>query len=130
MRYSSQRERVYEAIKGVNRHLSAEEVYLEVNKQEPKIGMATVYRNLNFLVENNLIVKLHVQDQQHLYDGNADKHYHLQCQECLKYYDIPITYMEQLDSKIEALCQFEIEGHNLTFKGTCAECLNKKKGEN
>jgi Fe2+ or Zn2+ uptake regulation protein len=45
------------------KHLTAEEVFLEVKKIEPKIGKATVYRNLEDMSSSGmkqLLVPMHI----------------------------------------------------------------------
>ena len=56
--YSRQREIILETLKEVNIHPTAEELYKLVNRKYPKISKSTVYRNINILVESNVIRKI------------------------------------------------------------------------
>ncbi|MFI3283771.1 MAG: transcriptional repressor [Erysipelotrichaceae bacterium] len=125
MRYSSRRDRIYQAIQGLDRHMSAEEVFELVNQEEPKIGLATVYRNLNELAEKNLINKVHDKDQKFFYDGNPTRHYHVYCQQCHTYQDVPVTYMAKLDEEVAKLTGYKVEVHQLVFEGICEKCRTK-----
>ena len=51
MNYSRQRELILNIVKGTKGHPTAEWVYRQAKKDIPTIGIATVYRNLNAMVE-------------------------------------------------------------------------------
>ncbi|PIZ50710.1 hypothetical protein COY27_06375 [Candidatus Woesearchaeota archaeon CG_4_10_14_0_2_um_filter_33_13] len=52
-RETGQKKVIFECIKGLHTHPTAEEVYLLVKKEIPEISLATVYRNLNLLSKKN-----------------------------------------------------------------------------
>ena len=54
-RFSTQREIISQIITGEGKHMSADEIAVKAKKVNPKIGIATVYRNLNTLVEEGKI---------------------------------------------------------------------------
>jgi Fur family ferric uptake transcriptional regulator len=60
MRLTSQRQVILEELKKVKSHPTANEVYDMVRKRLPRIGLGTVYRNLDLLAERGIIKKLEV----------------------------------------------------------------------
>ena len=52
--YSKQREIILEVIKNNRTHPTAEEIYILVTKNEPKISRSTVYRNINIFIRRTL----------------------------------------------------------------------------
>ena len=55
---TSQREEVLLFLSKANRHLSPEELFEALRKQDPKIGRATVFRTLRLLEECGLVSKV------------------------------------------------------------------------
>jgi Fur family ferric uptake transcriptional regulator len=58
MRLTSQRQVILEELKKVTSHPTANEVYDMVRKRLPRIGLGTVYRNLDLLADKGIIRKL------------------------------------------------------------------------
>ena len=120
-RNTRQRKEVYDVIKGVNRHLTAEQVMEVLKNENKKVGLATVYRNLNYLSENKLIRKFE-ENGVVFYDGNPETHDHLHCVICNKYFDIPSLVKDKDLSKIEHDWGFKVEEHFMTYEGVCGNC--------
>ena len=125
-KYSSQREIIANIICGKGLHLCADEVLFLAKKINPRLGIATVYRNLNFLVEEGKISKFKDDAQGYIFDSNNTKHYHFQCKTCGMLYDLPIKYNSNLDEIINKQLQLEIDNHETMFFGKCKECQSKK----
>lgn len=123
-RQTKQREEVLQVVQGVDKHMTAEEVYQEIAKINPNIGIATVYRNLNRLVEMNVITRIIDKDISY-YDGNNKPHYHIHCVQCGKFHDAPMMYNETLDEELENKLGISILGHSVTFECICDECSKK-----
>ncbi|KPK96287.1 ferric uptake regulation protein [bacterium SM23_31] len=130
-----------EAIVGVlsetSKHLSAEDIFLEVHKVYPSIGLTTIYRTLELLVQMGLVFKFDFGDKRARYElaeGPKGKrhHHHLVCIGC----DTVIDYTDFIDEEIELLGQtekglskkfnFKITNHLIQFYGLCKRCQNKK----
>lgn len=126
VRNTRQREEILDVIRGVNCHMTAEEVHEKLQQNKKSVGIATVYRNLNRLAEENEITKI-VEENRCYYDGNANPHYHLRCVKCGKLQDASLEYQEQLDQLIQVKKGFKILGHQLTFDCICDDCLSMSK---
>ena len=70
---------MYDYLRSVDCHPSAEEVYASVRQEIPNISLATVYKALEALVDCGLAAKLSNCDGPARYDHRSDAHYHLRC---------------------------------------------------
>ena len=71
------------------RHISAENLFDEVKKEERKISMATVYNTLKQFTNLGLIREIVVDQNKSLYCNNNQSHYHLYIEDEGKVIDIP-----------------------------------------
>ena len=124
-RYSKQREIIFEYLKNTTAHPTAETVYNDLKVESPHLSLATVYRNLNLLVEIGKAVKLDTGENVDRFDANTDNHYHFVCTYCHKVSDVFDGVLP--DKTIENIVSdgFLVEGHKLFIYGKCASC-NKK----
>ena len=72
-----------------NRHISAENLFYEVKKEDRKISMATIYNTLKQFTNLGLIREIVVDKNKSLYDTNNKPHYHLYIEDEGKVHDIP-----------------------------------------
>jgi len=80
-----------------DRHISAEELYEEVKKDNRKIALATIYNSLKQFRKIGLLKELVVDQNKSIYCTNHDKHYHLYIEDEGKLIDIP---QENIDLNI------------------------------
>lgn len=116
-----QRAAVFDYLSGVSHHPSAEEIYHAVKRQLPRISLATVYKNLEKLVECGVASKLAYGDAAARYDIRTDHHYHTRCLGCGKIQDFDAA------EGVEALRQIKPRGFNVTdyrleLLGHCRDC--------
>lgn len=116
---------VLNAVKQLSNHPTADDVYSYVEKLYPNISKATVYRNLNSLVEDGMLTKISVPDGADRFDHTLEKHYHIKCMECKEFMDLDLDYMQDLDDKVSELSKYKILSHDIAFKGLCPNCINK-----
>lgn len=85
---SRQRDAIRSFLMSRKDHPTAEVVYDNVSKEFPNISLGTVYRNLTFLVDNGMAMKVPCSDGSVHFDGNVNPHYHFQCVNCGKVMDL------------------------------------------
>ena len=71
------------------RHVSAEELYDEVRKEDRKISLATVYNTLKQFTKLDIIKEIVVDQNKSLYCNDYKSHYHLYIEDEGKVVDIP-----------------------------------------
>ncbi len=72
-----------------DRHVSAENLFDEVKKENRKISMATIYNTLKQFTSLGLIREIVVDQNKSLYCTNNKSHYHLYIEDEGKIHDIP-----------------------------------------
>jgi Fur family ferric uptake transcriptional regulator len=123
MRLTSQRQVIHEELRKVKSHPTANEIYDMVRKRLPRIGLGTVYRNLDLLAERGIINKIEVGGEQKRFDGDISKHYHIRCVKCGCVEDIGVERHLGLEDSAAACCDYKILDHHVQFSGICEECL-------
>ena len=125
MKYTEQRAVILEILFNLDEHLSAEEIHNIIKKEHPEynIGIATVYRTLNFLEEAELISSISFGSEGKKYEGNKDMHHdHLICTKCGKIVEF---FDEQIEKRQEEIARengFKITDHSMQIYGLCSKC--------
>lgn len=100
-RFTRQRSAVFDYLRAVDSHPTAEDVYLAVRERIPNISLATVYKALEALVDSGLATKLMYADGAARYDHRCDAHYHLHCTRTGQVRDLDIPFDPDLLSKLD-----------------------------
>ena len=107
-------------------HLSAEDIFLMVKEKAPDIGLATVYRTLELLLELKIVDKINFGDGVYRYDlrkdGDVHFHHHLVCMNCGSVHEIEDDLLLDVEKVVESDYDFKIKDHRLTFYGICSKC--------
>lgn len=120
-RDTRQRKLVLDIAQRFKIHPTAEEIYQLVHKEYPSISLGTVYRNLNVLVEQGELIRIHVPGSDR-FDSRTDPHYHMICRCCSRVFDVEEKYMPRIHEEAEKHSVHRIEGHTILFQGICADC--------
>jgi Fe2+ or Zn2+ uptake regulation protein len=120
-RKTIQQQVILDAVRELDTHATAEEVYGHVAKKHPSISKATVYRNLGQMAEAGELVNIGSYGGAVHYDHNCHQHYHFICEACKRIFDVNFRFF-RLDGQIPGMDGFEITAHKLTFSGLCSDC--------
>ena len=122
MRLTTQRQIILEELNKVKTHPTANEIYDMVRKRLPRIGLGTVYRNLELMAESGVILKLEVGGTQKRFDATTIPHYHVRCIKCSKVADIEVPVQDGINEMASQSCNYQIIGHHIEFSGICQGC--------
>jgi Fur family ferric uptake transcriptional regulator len=122
IRLTTQRQIILEELSKVKTHPTASELYDMVRKRLPRIGLGTVYRNLELMVESGMILKIEVAGTQKRFDATTDAHYHIRCSACGKVDDIDVPVLKELATQAAQTSSYLILGHHVEFTGFCPTC--------
>jgi Fur family transcriptional regulator, peroxide stress response regulator len=81
LKVTPQRVAIYEALKALKNHPTAENIIDHVRSNHPNISIGTVYKVLDSLVENGLVRKVKTEKDLMRYDDVLSDHHHLYCSE-------------------------------------------------
>jgi len=114
-------------------YLSPEEIWSKMKKQFVRIGLPTIYRNLEELSERDIISKVAHPNRQLYYYlcPNRSHHHHFICLSCRNVEDINFCALDELQREVKRKLNGKVISHILQVNGYCRNCLNKKgrKGE-
>lgn len=113
-------------------HLTAEEIYDLVKLENPEIGLATVYRTIQLLLELKIIDRIHLDDGYVRYelghvfeDEDGHHHHHLICVKCGRVSSFQGDLLEEFEKRMEEQTGFQIQDHDVKLYGYCADCQRK-----
>ncbi len=132
-RMTMPRQAILDVLSKTSKHLSAEDIYMAVHKIHPSIGLTTVYRTLDLLVNMGFVFKFDFGDGRARFElsegpGSKRHHHHLVCTSCGRVVDYTdyISEEKELLEKAEAglskKFNFRITGHMIQFSGLCDKC--------
>lgn len=130
-RSSRQREAVKNNILSRFDHPTAEMVYLTVRETEPRISLATVYRNLDHLVDKGLVEKFMVPGEPDHYDPVSHEHYHIRCRGCGEIYDVNLQFADYFSRQVKNQTGVSTLSVQVIAEGVCENCKSQSnmKGE-
>lgn len=126
MKYSRQRELIYQTVVDHPIHPTADTVYAMVREMLPNISLATVYRNLNLLAERGELLKISLPNVSDHFDGNLVEHNHMLCEVCGHVFDVDIPLPEGYRMEAGKASSFQITGCHVYFTGLCGECCKSE----
>ena len=123
-RKTRQLELVHCALHQETDFLSAAEVYAKLQATGAKIGLATVYRNLNTLAGDGVLETIKTPDGTALYREceSLEHHHHLRCRNCGRTEDFVLDGLEDQLEKVAQRLGFSKVNHLLELDGLCSQC--------
>lgn len=123
MKYSKQKDEMLKLLRsGRLNHPCAAEVYAEMKRIMPEIGIATVYRNLNVLVEAGLLLRLTLAGEPDRFDFRLDSHNHAICDKCGEVFDFECSSIGDISKKLLQDNDFKVTTTNIFVRGLCKKC--------
>jgi Fur family peroxide stress response transcriptional regulator len=122
-RITPQRLAVLKVLAASDAHPSVERIYDTVRAQFPTTSIATIYKTVALLRQENEVLEISFPDGSNRYDGNKPyPHPHLICTRCKKIIDPDLSSLDDLAKEITKETGFQISTHRLDFFGLCREC--------
>ncbi|MCC7146268.1 MAG: transcriptional repressor [Phycisphaeraceae bacterium] len=121
-RNTAQRRAVLDVINQAHGPLTVGEVLDQAGKRIPNLGIATVYRTINLLLEAQQIRAVTLPDGQTRYESaELEHHHHFRCTRCNQVFDME-GCMLQMPPGTVLPGGFVVQDHELTILGTCPKC--------
>lgn len=108
--------------------LTADQIYLQLNRNGGTMNLSTIYRTLSVLSDKDILSKLVLADEgKTLYEYNRQVHKHyLVCQDCRTIIPIEHCPIADYEKEVSKEKQFHIIGHKLSIYGYCQSCWQKR----
>jgi Fur family ferric uptake transcriptional regulator len=129
LKSTRQRDIILEAFLSSERHLSIEELYLQLRDAHPTIGYATVYRTLKLFAESGIAREFQFGDGQTRYEHvvAGEHHDHLVCVRCGAISEFTNDVVEAIQNEVAASHGFIIQYHKMELYGLCSACQELKR---
>ena len=112
-------------------HLTVEGIYDLAKEESPEIGLATIYRTVQVLLELHVIEKVTFDDGFARYElngeetGSGHRHHHAICTQCGKVYSLETDLLDTLEKQVFESLGFEVTDHEVKLYGLCSACRRK-----
>ena len=107
-------------------HPTIDELYEEICIENPSVSLATVYKNLNMLKDEGLVVEVNTPNQKAKYDIFSHPHIHIVCENCgfVEDYEICEALSGYKDDLEKRLGNFIEKMNVLVTVKKCKNCKN------
>lgn len=130
IRRTAQRQIILEELAKTKTHPTANDLYDLVRKRLPRIGLGTVYRNLEIMANTGLIRKLEIGGTQKRFDFITKPHCHIRCTCCDKVEDVELDMNDDMVKAAAKVSPFQVTGYSIEFSGLCDDCLPEQNVTN
>lgn len=123
LKVTTQRLSILKSLSRGRAHVTAQEVFEIVHKDEPEMGFATVYRFLKNLTEKGYVTEVRMGGLPARYELTPRSHHdHLTCLHCGKIVEFEHKGIEDLQLHVARENGFQLTGHVLELYGICPNC--------
>ena len=131
LKRTAQRDLILDVFLRTEEHLSSEDLYRLVQKEDAEIGQTTVYRTLKLLTDAGLARAVRFGDGRTRYEHNYNHphHDHMICTDCGKTIEFFSAQLEAIQDEIASKHDFETSHHTLRMFGLCADCRQASLGK-
>jgi len=104
-----------------NGHLTIEKFYDIFLKNFSSISLATIYKNINIMIESAFIQEVKLPNAKSVYELTKEAHSHLVCEKCGAVQDTYIDLSSIKELQVENF-DFKIKKADLVLSGVCKNC--------
>ena len=123
---TKQKDIINDLIKNKKAEFTIKEIYNDLNK---KIGLTTIYRLVDKLIEekklNKTISKDNTTYYQYLEECNEENHFYLKCENCGNLEHVDCDCIEELTNHILKKHKFKLNKDHIIINGICKKCIKK-----
>jgi len=121
---SGKRDRILSIFLRQEGHLSADDLFDVVRREEPGIGRATVYRTLQWMVDADIARKVDFGEGRSRYEASYrhPRHFHLICSQCHRSSEFLSSDVESLMEEIASARRFSATRAVVQIFGICDDC--------
>ena len=104
-----------------NGHISIENLYDLMLKKFNSISLATIYKNINLMLEASFIQEVKIPYKKSVYELTKETHSHIVCDRCGDIVDIELD-LDSIVSNAMKKSSYKINKSDLILSGTCKNC--------
>jgi Fur family transcriptional regulator, ferric uptake regulator len=124
LRFTPQRKLILEIFLSFDGHVQMEQLYEKMRTRNPDLGIATLYRTLNLLVESDLAEAHSFQNGKKVYERmfHVRHHDHLICTHCEETIEFEHPLIEKYQIMVCEQYGFILKSHKMELFGICGKC--------
>ena len=128
-RVTPQRRLIWEALVAEpDRHLSADEIVAYVRAELPRVNPSTVYRTLDVLTEEGLVVRTDLGADRAFYEpAHEHPHHHVVCERCGAVRHLHDEDLGDMAARIAQATGYRLGTGEITFFGLCPACAGRAR---
>ncbi|PLY06126.1 MAG: transcriptional repressor [Arcobacter sp.] len=104
-----------------NGHMNVDDLYKNLLKKFPSISLATIYKNVNAMVEKIFLNEVKIPEAKSVYELIKENHSHLVCSLCGGIEDVVLD-TSVLEAALSSQSNFKVENTDVVFSGVCSHC--------
>jgi Fur family ferric uptake transcriptional regulator len=123
-RNTRQRAQVLALLEEVDDFRTPQQLHLDLRARGAKVGLTTVYRTLQLLVDTGEIDTMRLPTGEQLYRrcGRSQHHHHLVCRQCGTTVEVEGPAVERWADRLASEHGFTDVSHTLEIFGACPRC--------
>lgn len=105
--------------------VSMQEIYEDLRAAGESTGLASVYRIVETLAEQNLVQRVDIGDGVARFEpvgATRGHHHHLVCNDCGRVDSFSDQALERAIHRVEQQSAFAVDTHDVVLRGSCASC--------
>ena len=102
-------------------HLNVEELFKLIKKQFSSISLATLYKNINAMLETSLIAEIKIPQHKSKYEIAKEPHIHLLCQNCDEFIDVSVN-IDTIVDEVSKKSHYQLLDSSIVLCGICEKC--------
>jgi len=124
LKQTDQRKLIVKKFLEMEPHVDADDLYFAAVKDDPNIGLATIYRTMNLLKEAGLVHQYTFAYGKAVFEiAEPDEHHdHLICVQCRSIIDFKNEKIEELQNQVALENGFVLTSHRMDLYGSCKDC--------
>lgn len=128
LKFTRQRALILDYLLKTKKHVTPEEIYMDLNKKDRTLGRATVFRTLHLLKEAEFADNISLPDGRKAYEHKFARphHDHMICVECRSVIEFSNSTIERIQDAISKKYHFSPLWHRHEIFGRCARCQKGK----
>lgn len=102
-------------------HIDIDTLFSYVKQKFPNISLATLYKNINSMVEKSILKEVKITGMKTKYELTKESHAHTICQNCGKVEDLSLNTQTLIDT-FGTQTNYTIQSADINFFGLCSNC--------